>query len=228
MIDNTTDQAPPRAEPRVTLPRILPGSLCARCVIAGSILALGCQAAFSLLGVALLYGLFDQNVQDPLRDARVQVAVGSWWFVTGWVSLYCGAWIAEAVRRTDEREHGIVHAMLVWAVFMVAQAVVFEFAVSEVIATSALRIDMGDQALDWIPRAAVWAFIASAIGLLVALIAGGLARERSSGNDSSDTNANTPFDALPVATDAACGKPNERNRSSDGGDSDSLPNQPRR
>jgi hypothetical protein len=96
-------------------------------IAAGLVVALVCQILLTMLGVSI--GAATINPTQESNPAEgLGVGAGIWWFVTGLVSLFVGAYVAGRVSGVARKKTGALHGFLMWCTataltFMVAGTV---------------------------------------------------------------------------------------------------------
>ncbi len=86
-------------------------------IFAGTLVALGIQLLFSLLGIGIGMGAL-----DPLHDRNPVEGIGTgalvWWVVSFLLALFIGGWVSGKLSRTMNRFESIMHGILTWIIFV--------------------------------------------------------------------------------------------------------------
>jgi hypothetical protein len=89
-------------------------------VAAGSLVALSAQLVLSMLGLGLGLGAVDVVTGEGAESSIISGAVGVWWIVSALVALFLGGWTAGRIAGGRFLPEGVLRAVLVWAIVMLA------------------------------------------------------------------------------------------------------------
>jgi hypothetical protein len=92
--------------------------------VAGLVVALVIQVLLTMLGVAIGAATV-QPTQESNPVEGLGVGAGIWWFVTGLISLFVGAFVAGRLQGVASKKEGRLHGFLMWST-----ATVFTFMIA--------------------------------------------------------------------------------------------------
>ena len=102
-------------------------------IFGGSFFAIAVFLCLTVLGASIgLVGASNADAGEGLGK-QLGIAGGVWSIVAGFISFYCGGWIAGRLNGIGRVSESVIHGLLCWAVTVVVSAFLFTTAVGSIV-----------------------------------------------------------------------------------------------
>jgi hypothetical protein len=109
---------------------VFPGGISWSAIVAGAMVALTLHLVLAILGLGLGLGAVDVVSDPDVESGTITAAMGVWWTVSAFLSLFLGGWTAGRVAGGPFAPRGVLLGVLVWAIVTLASFWLLTTAVS--------------------------------------------------------------------------------------------------
>lgn len=161
-------------------------------IFAGTLVALGNQLLWMLLGMGIGLGVISPVTQEGF--GAIGIGAGLYMLVITLVSLFVGGWVACKLSGITDKTKSVLHGLVVWALFTFTAFYLMTTAAGGLISSfagvigrsvsiiagemQAITPGMAETAMDAASRASLWGFFALALSAVAAIAGAWVGRSK--------------------------------------------------
>ena len=161
-------------------------------IFAGTLVALGNQLLWMLLGMGIGFGIISPVTQEGF--GTIGIGSGIYILAVSLVSLFVGGWVCSRISSISDKFKSGLHGLVVWALFTFTAFYLMTTAAGGLISSFAgvigrnaaiiagempgITPEMAQSALDTASRASLWGFFALLLTAVAAVLGGWVGRHK--------------------------------------------------